>query len=86
MSERDKIPFVMPVRLTNLIWLPIVLGVVWGAHHYGTPHLRMKYVWSGARSYPTYHDCQYWGLHPFRLNSPAGGCPIILFARPSKEV
>lgn len=81
MTESDKKPFVAPVRLTSMIWLPFVLLVVWAAQHYGTPHLRVKYVWSGSRAYPTYHDCQYWGLHSFRLNPPADTCPLFVLAR-----
>lgn len=85
MSARNKISFVAPIRLLNMIWLPIMLGLISAVHHYGTPHLRVQYVWSGARSAPIYHDCQYWGLHSFRLQPLTGNCPLILLARSSKE-
>lgn len=85
MTGPAKAPFVAPVRLVNMLWLPIVLALVWAEHRYGTPHLRVEYTWSGTKAYPTYHDCRYWGLHSFRLNPPAGPCPAILFARASKE-
>ena len=81
-KDERAAPFVMPVRLRNLIWLPVVIGA-WGAmDQYGTPHLRLRYVWSGSASAPFYHSCSYWGLHPFQLNPSDGACPLIRLALP----
>jgi len=86
MSKPGKVGFVAPVRLSKLAWLPIALGALWAGYHYGTPHLRVVYVWSGTRAHPTYHECQYWGLHPFKVRPLYGECPIIVLARPGKEL
>lgn len=85
MSTQGKIPFVAPIRPVNLIWIAIVGGVVWAASHYGTPHLRIQYVWSGRSAQPVYHDCFYWGLHPFRLRPSSGECPLVVLSRPGQE-
>jgi hypothetical protein len=81
MSLSNKRPFVAPIRAVNLIWVVVVAGTVWAGYRYGTPHLRIEYVWSGMRSAPVYHACRYWGLHPFRIVPPSGECPAIVLAR-----
>lgn len=86
MSKQGKVGFVAPVRLSKLAWLPIVLGALWAGYHYGTPHLRVAYVWSGSRAHPTYHECQYWGLNPFKVRPVYGECPILVLARRGKEL
>jgi len=86
MSKTGKARFVAPIRPSQLVWLPIVLGVLWAGRHYGTPHLRVVYVWSGTTSHPTYHECQYWGLHPFKVRPRFGKCPVMVLAKPGKEV
>lgn len=71
--------FVAPVRLRNLLWLTVLGAAAGAAIMYGTPHLRVTYVYSGSYERPSYHRCFYWGLHPFEVAPPNGHCPIIAF-------
>lgn len=83
-SSRD-LPFVAPIRLRNLVWLPFV-GSVWLATEtYGTPHLRAAYSFTGSYSHPYYRRCDYWGLHSFRLIPQDGLCPVVVMARADRR-
>lgn len=83
--ERDTASFVAPIRLINCLWLIIVGGLWMAANHFGTPHLRIQYTWSGSKSYPTYHACSYWGLHSFRVEGAPLTCPLLVLARASQR-
>lgn len=83
MSER--MPATTPIRLRNLLWLPLA-GAAWLAlEYYGTPHLR--YAWEGfsmgrGPDAPVYfRRCDYVGLHSFRLHPRDGKCPVFMFAK-----
>ena len=82
MREREtRMPFVAPVRLRNLLWIP-VLGSIWMAGWvYGTPHLRVQYTYRGTYTRPFYLVCDYWGLTSFRLHPLTGECPVFVLAR-----
>jgi hypothetical protein len=83
--RKNKVPFVAPIRLRNLLWL-VVLGSAWlAAYQFGTPHLRVRYTWSGPTSFPVYHACTYWGLHSFELVPRHGECPPVLFVRETRS-
>lgn len=74
-------PFVAPIRLRNLMWVPVVAGCWAAMELYGTPHLRVRTEWSGRSDAPYYHACDYWGLHEFRVRPSDGVCPMIRLAR-----
>lgn len=74
-----------PVRLRSLLWLPVLASLVAAGWVFGTPHLRITYVWSGDTRYPVYYRCEYWGLNPFTVVQPQGGdCPVVVLARATK--
>lgn len=77
-------PFVMPVRLRNLIWVPVLTTIVAAALVFGTPHLRFKYIWNGDERHPVYFECDYVGLHSFTLTPADGKCPVITLAHAPK--
>ncbi|WP_149535742.1 hypothetical protein [Siccirubricoccus phaeus] len=83
MAERKAMGgplLVAPVRARNLLWLAVLGGGWLAATIYGTPHLRVSYVWSGPRASPYYHRCSYWGLHPYELVRANGDCPLVALA------
>jgi len=80
-NEKGKMPFVAPVRLHNLLWLPIVAGAFAASLIWGTPHLRVKYTWNGRDTSPFYHSCWYWGLSTFQVRPMDGKCPLFVLAR-----
>lgn len=82
MREREAdIPFVAPVRLRNLLWMPLLGGVVLAGLVFGTPHLRVQYTYRGTYSNPYYLACDYWGLASFRVIPPNGTCPLFVLAK-----
>jgi hypothetical protein len=81
MSPEDSKPSVAWVRLSNLLWVPI-LGLAWAAMTvWGTPHLRVSYTWNGRDAAPYYHACEYWGISSFRIRPADGKCPLLVLAR-----
>jgi hypothetical protein len=81
MANRDGVS-TSPVRARNLLWLPVLGAAVFVGWTFGTPHLRISYVWSGDFNRPVYYRCSYWGLNPFEAVHPKGGdCPVLVLAR-----
>ncbi|MFA5952584.1 MAG: hypothetical protein WC807_20155 [Hyphomicrobium sp.] len=84
-DQKGKMPFVAPVRLRNMLWLPVVAGVVATSLIWGTPHVRVQYSWNGLDASPYYHSCRYWGLSTFELRPIDGNCPLFILARTKRE-
>lgn len=81
----DRVPFVAPLRLRHLVWAPILGSIFVAATVWGTPHLRIRYVWNGNDRAPVYFSCEYWGIDPFSVRNALGGdCPIVVLARATR--
>lgn len=78
-------PFVAPIRLRNLLWVPVLACTWLAATVYGTPHLRVQYSYSGKRETPRYRSCNYWGLSSFRVTPPDGACPLIVLMKTDRK-
>ncbi|NKE48642.1 hypothetical protein HB662_28000 [Roseomonas frigidaquae] len=76
----SRAPFVAPVRPRNLLWIAVLCAAAGALVNYGTPHLRVTYVYSGSYERPHYHRCFYWGVHPFEVAPQNGSCPILVLA------
>lgn len=74
-----RTPRVPLVRLSQLLWIPILSALWLAVEIYGTPHLRFHYTWSGNPDYKTFHECDYVGLHSQRVHPQGGECPLIRF-------
>lgn len=70
------------IRLRSLLWLPVIGGLIWGIHAFGTPHLRFAYRYVGAEHSRDYTSCDYVGLHSRRVFPVDGHCPLFVFLRP----
>lgn len=85
MPLKDKMPFVVPVRPSNLLWVPVA-GLAWAATIlWGTPHLRVGYSWNGRAAAPFYQACEYWGVSSFRVRPVDGKCPLVILAHSAPE-
>lgn len=71
--------FVGPIRLTKLIWVPIVAAAVIWTWANGTPQLRFQYEYTGPHDNPHYLRCDYVGWHKTTIRPVDGDCPLIIF-------
>lgn len=70
--------FVSPVRLKNLLWLPLLGGIAWAVAAHGTPHLRFEAEYTGSYDHPHYLRCDYIGWHRWTLRPIDGECPLFI--------
>lgn len=83
-ADRQRMPFVAPVRAFNLIWV-VVLAAGWAAGLvWGTPHLRVSWEASARGDSPHYLLCRYRGVSTFQVRPRDGHCPLILLSRVRK--
>ena len=68
---------VYPVRPGQFIWLGVIAALGFLVAVFGTPHLRFKYQYTGARFHPHYLSCQYVGIHSRTIRPHSGKCPLI---------
>ena len=73
------------IRLRHLVWVLAVAGLAYGVMTYGTPHLRVRYEYTGPDSMRHYVACDYAGWSGGRYLPPNGRCPLILFIKPADE-
>lgn len=80
-TDKQKMPFVAPIRPFNLICV-LVLAGGWAVNLiWGTPHLRVSWEASGRADNLYYRLCRYWGLTTFQIRPVDGRCPVIILSR-----
>lgn len=80
-ADKQKMPFVAPIRLFNLIWVFVLAGGWTVSLIWGTPHLRVSWEASGRGDSPHYRLCRYWGVSSFQIRPSDGRCPVIILSR-----
>lgn len=68
---------VAPVRLRNMLWLPLLGALLGTIAFYGTPHLLFGYAYNDTASGRHYTKCSYIGWHSQIVFPHDGKCPLI---------
>lgn len=84
--KHNRPRFTSPIRIRSVLWLPALLGLLYGAQEEGTPHLRFQYKYEDRSTYRYFYFCDYVGLHSRRVIPHNGECPLFLMLKePEKK-